>query len=289
MRKQLYDHTRDTHCIGYKISHVFYQDLYKIELKRSQFSFQYIPSECNPADIATNEISPDHLANFQPWWTGSKWIKDEESKWPQWEYNIHDECEGKGLTAEETEKYDLHYVDDFWQFVHRLQLPDKRKDYLGPITVKTKIRSKKRWIALFTCFTSRAVHLELVDDSTAEIFLIVLRRFVARRGYSELILSPTMPVNSSKDGRIRSPQREMPRGKSLNRLINMLYPLEVRQKDQSENPMNETMEHKEPTARRIRSSTKKSPIPNEESIIQQKKNTTSKSHSLPRECRENRN
>uniref|UniRef100_A0A8R1TT03 DUF5641 domain-containing protein n=1 Tax=Onchocerca volvulus TaxID=6282 RepID=A0A8R1TT03_ONCVO len=80
-------------------------------------------------------------------------------------------------------------------------------------------------------------------------------------------------LNVSKDGRIRSAQIEMPHGKSLNRPINMLYPLEVRQKDQSENTMNETVEQEEPIARRTRSSTKKSPIPNEESIIQQKGNT----------------
>ncbi|VDO72361.1 unnamed protein product, partial [Onchocerca flexuosa] len=42
---------------------------------------------------------------------------------------------------------------------------------------------------LLTCFTTRAVHLELVDDLTAESFLTVLRRFVARWGYPELILS----------------------------------------------------------------------------------------------------
>ncbi|VDM97550.1 unnamed protein product, partial [Onchocerca ochengi] len=86
-------------------------------------------------------------------------------------------------------------------------------------------------------------------------------------------LAKIIGLNVSKDGRIRSAQIEMPHGKSLNRPINMLYPLEVRQKDQSENTMNETVEQEEPTARRTRSSTKKSPIPNEESIIQQKGNT----------------
>ncbi|MCP9265705.1 Integrase core domain containing protein [Dirofilaria immitis] len=43
-------------------------------------------------------------------------------------------------------------------------------DYLGPITVKER-RNKKRWISLFTCFTTRAVHLKLADDSSAENFL----------------------------------------------------------------------------------------------------------------------
>ncbi|VDM97294.1 unnamed protein product [Onchocerca ochengi] len=63
------------------------------EIRTSHCSFRYIPSECNPADIATKGISPDQLANFQPWWTECEWLKKEESKWPQWEYNIHDECE----------------------------------------------------------------------------------------------------------------------------------------------------------------------------------------------------
>ncbi|VDN02217.1 unnamed protein product, partial [Onchocerca ochengi] len=38
-------------------------------------------------------------------------------------------------------------------------------DYLGPITVKSSYNTiNKRWIALFTCFTTRAVHLEMVED-----------------------------------------------------------------------------------------------------------------------------
>ncbi|VBB34364.1 unnamed protein product [Acanthocheilonema viteae] len=62
-------------------------------------------------------------------------------------------------------------------------------DYLGPITVKIQLERAKRWITLFTCFTTRAVHLEIVDDLSTESFLTALKRFVARRGYPELILS----------------------------------------------------------------------------------------------------
>ncbi|VBB35299.1 unnamed protein product, partial [Acanthocheilonema viteae] len=50
-------------------------------------------------------------------------------------------------------------------------------DYLGPLSIKSES------VALFTCFTTRAIHLEMVDDLTAE------RRFSARRGYPKLILS----------------------------------------------------------------------------------------------------
>ncbi|VBB35005.1 unnamed protein product, partial [Acanthocheilonema viteae] len=64
-----------------------------------------------------------------------------------------------------------------------------RLDYLGPTSVETEMGLSKRWVALFTCFTTRAVHLEMADNLSAESFLNVLRRFVARRGYPELILS----------------------------------------------------------------------------------------------------
>uniref|UniRef100_A0A1I7VRB7 Integrase catalytic domain-containing protein n=3 Tax=Loa loa TaxID=7209 RepID=A0A1I7VRB7_LOALO len=63
-------------------------------------------------------------------------------------------------------------------------------DYLGPITVKAPYGMiYKRWIALFTCFTTRAVHLELVEDLSGENFSHVLRRFTARRGFPKLVLS----------------------------------------------------------------------------------------------------
>ncbi|VBB35220.1 unnamed protein product, partial [Acanthocheilonema viteae] len=62
-------------------------------------------------------------------------------------------------------------------------------DYLGPLSIKGESGLTKRWVALFTCFTTRAVHLELVDDLTAESFAHVLRRFSARRDYPRLILS----------------------------------------------------------------------------------------------------
>ncbi|VBB32287.1 unnamed protein product [Acanthocheilonema viteae] len=56
-------------------------------------------------------------------------------------------------------------------------------DYLGPLSIKCESGLNKRWIALFTCFTTRAIHLEVVDDLSAESFMHVLRRFGARRGY----------------------------------------------------------------------------------------------------------
>lgn len=61
------------------------------EIKKAKFAFRYIPSENNPADVATTELDPLELSNFKPWWEGPKWFKEDESKWPQWEYNIDEE------------------------------------------------------------------------------------------------------------------------------------------------------------------------------------------------------
>lgn len=59
-------------------------------------------------------------------------------------------------------------------------------DYAGPIFVKDRkgrgCKTTKAYISLFVCFTTKALHLELVSDLTAASFLLCLRRFVSRRG-----------------------------------------------------------------------------------------------------------
>lgn len=55
-------------------------------------------------------------------------------------------------------------------------------DYFGPVEVTIGRRREKRWIALFTCFSSRAVHLEIVSSLSADSAIMALRRFMARRG-----------------------------------------------------------------------------------------------------------
>ncbi|VDP13122.1 unnamed protein product [Onchocerca flexuosa] len=62
-------------------------------------------------------------------------------------------------------------------------------DYMGPLSIKADNGIVKRWIALFTCFTTRAVRLELAENLTAETFLHILKRFIARREYPKSILS----------------------------------------------------------------------------------------------------
>ncbi|XP_062579354.1 uncharacterized protein LOC134241304 [Saccostrea cucullata] len=52
------------------------------------------------------------------------------------------------------------------------------------VTRKTRGGSanSKRWAILFTCLTSRVVHIELVEDMSSPTFINALRRFIAIRG-----------------------------------------------------------------------------------------------------------
>lgn len=65
-------------------------------------------------------------------------------------------------------------------------------DFIGPFHIKPLVRSKviiKVYVALFTCFYTRATHLEPVSDLSAVTFMNALRRFIARRGIPESIFS----------------------------------------------------------------------------------------------------
>ena len=55
-------------------------------------------------------------------------------------------------------------------------------DYFGPFVIKEKRKELKRWGVLFTCLSSRAVHLEVSDTLTTSSFLNALRRFICLRG-----------------------------------------------------------------------------------------------------------
>ena len=62
-------------------------------------------------------------------------------------------------------------------------------DFAGPLYVKTDEGRTKSYIALFTCATTRAVHLELTPDLTGPVFRMALEKFSAFWGMPNLMVS----------------------------------------------------------------------------------------------------
>ncbi|KAG7296354.1 hypothetical protein JYU34_021493 [Plutella xylostella] len=62
-------------------------------------------------------------------------------------------------------------------------------DYFGPMTVTIGRRHEKRYGALFTCMTTRAVHIELAGSLTTDSAIMALRRMMNRRGNPKVIYS----------------------------------------------------------------------------------------------------
>ena len=66
-------------------------------------------------------------------------------------------------------------------------------DFAGPIFLKfaagRETQVSKAYMCLFTCGSTRAVHIELTPNLTTAAFIRCLRRFVARRGNPELLIS----------------------------------------------------------------------------------------------------
>lgn len=66
-------------------------------------------------------------------------------------------------------------------------------DYAGPVFILNRkgrgAKLDKCYICLFICFTTRAVHLELVTSLSSEAYLLAFRRFLSRRGKPAQVFS----------------------------------------------------------------------------------------------------
>ena len=58
----------------------------------------------------------------------------------------------------------------------------------GPFEVKFLRHTLKRWCCLFTCLTTRAVHIEVTQSLYTASCLAAVTRFIARRGYPSTII-----------------------------------------------------------------------------------------------------
>ena len=62
-------------------------------------------------------------------------------------------------------------------------------DLFGPFLVKERRALVKRWGVMYTCLSSRSVHLESVFSMDTNSFILCLRRFICRRGSIKMIKS----------------------------------------------------------------------------------------------------
>ena len=62
-------------------------------------------------------------------------------------------------------------------------------DFTGALYVQQKGEEIKVYICLFTCATTRAIHLEVVTDLSTETFLLAFCRFASRKSLPQLMVS----------------------------------------------------------------------------------------------------
>lgn len=81
-------------------------------------------------------------------------------------------------------------------------------DYFGPITVKRGRSEVKRYGVIFTCFTTRAIHLELANSLDTDSCINAIRRFISRRGQVQQIRSDNGTNLTSADRELKNAVKE---------------------------------------------------------------------------------
>ena len=82
-------------------------------------------------------------------------------------------------------------------------------DFAGPIKyVARKKTEGKAYIVMFACSLTRAVYIELLQDSTVSSFMSVLREFIARRGRPRVIYSDNAQSFKAAASLIKSAMRD---------------------------------------------------------------------------------
>jgi hypothetical protein len=130
------------------------------------------------------------------WWKGRQWLSQEPSIWPTTEVNTPTE----NLEIRNVHVSLLQPPEDMGELPPSRIQPSRPffttgVNYAGPLslrlgTTRSKTTAKGYTsIAIFVCFVTKAVHIEVVTSLTTEAFLAALRRFMARRGKTKTIYS----------------------------------------------------------------------------------------------------
>ncbi|EJD76135.1 pao retrotransposon peptidase [Loa loa] len=183
-----YGRIRNAHYIGLKLLPEIIHN--RVEIRKVNFSFRYVPSEDNPVDIATKGLSPVKLRQYKLWWEGPSWLTGPESGWPQWEYQSTEEFKDKeerivamtaqteGLNKDEKEKWNL-YCDNgkLWRSQSRLENLELDGESKHPIYLP---RHNK-----ITEFDTTQ-HEKLYHAGTAHVLSEMRRKFWISKGRMEV-------------------------------------------------------------------------------------------------------
>ena len=77
-------------------------------------------------------------------------------------------------------------------------------DFTGALYVQHGGQEVKVYLCLFTCATTRAIHLEIVQNLTAETFLLAFRKFAGRRSLPRIMISDNGSTYLSAAEELRS-------------------------------------------------------------------------------------
>ena len=78
--------------------------------------------------------------------------------------------------------YDPHHHSPLWGSTTRGPIPNKWGNPHKPTLIKA-------YVAVFVCFATKAIHLELITNLRTDIFLASLHLFIRRRGMPHCIYS----------------------------------------------------------------------------------------------------
>ena len=71
-------------------------------------------------------------------------------------------------------------------------------DFTGTLYIRKEDEEEQKvYICLFTCATSRAVHLEVVPDLSTPTFILAFRHFAARRSLPQVMMSDNATTYTS--------------------------------------------------------------------------------------------
>ena len=72
-------------------------------------------------------------------------------------------------------------------------------DYAGPLFIREKDALSKVYIVIFSCATSRAIHLELVKSMDKVSFMYSFERFMSRKGKPKIVISDNAKTFKAKE------------------------------------------------------------------------------------------